>query len=313
MRVVQRARSLRAWPRAVRASLSASTAELSQLRTEVRGLHEETARLGARLDTGLGALDPERTRRILQALHDAEEEHRRRVAELRETPAYAAAYDEADPLVSVIIPTYRNVTALRDRALPSVLAQSHANLEVVVVGDAAPPETAEAIAALGDDRVRYFNLPVRGSYPDDPHERWLVSGSVPFNEALRRVTGRWIAPFADDDALRPGTVERMLDHVRGNRLEGAYGVLHCVPPHGEPFLIGQYPPREGGLGLQGALFHAGLRFFEQRLSDALFDLPNDWAMLRRMLRAGVRFGFLDEVVCDYFPSTVVPPARGELP
>ena len=52
-----------------------------------------------------------------------------------------------------------------ERAIPSALAQDHENIEVVVVGDAAPPETAAAIEELGEPRVVYENLAVRGPYP----------------------------------------------------------------------------------------------------------------------------------------------------
>ena len=45
-----------------------------------------------------------------------------------------------------------------------------------------------------------------------------------------------------------------------------------------------------------------MRLFEFKLSAALFDEPGDWDRARRMLRAGVRFRMIDEVVCDYYPS-----------
>jgi hypothetical protein len=31
-------------------------------------------------------------------------------------------------------------------------------------------------------------------------------------------------------------------------------------------------------------------------------MPGDWFLLERMLRAGVRFGFVPELVLDYYPS-----------
>ena len=53
-------------------------------------------------------------------------------------------FTERDPLVTVCIPTYPNYVQLLERSIPSVLAQDYQNIEVVVVGDAAPPETAAA-------------------------------------------------------------------------------------------------------------------------------------------------------------------------
>jgi hypothetical protein len=45
-----------------------------------------------------------------------------------------------------------------------------------------------------------------------------------------------------------------------------------------------------------------LRFFERELVAAHLEIPGDIYMLERMLRVGVRFAMLDEVVLDYFPS-----------
>ena len=75
-------------------------------------------------------------------------------------------------------------------SLPSALGQTYKSIEVVVVGDGAGPETAAAIQAVGDDRVRYVNRPIRGPYPEDPEQRWRVAGGPPFNEAVALAIGR---------------------------------------------------------------------------------------------------------------------------
>ena len=62
------------------------------------------------------------------------------------------------PLVSVIIPTYRRPDVIRD-AISSVLAQTYAHLEVIVVSDGPDPQTAAAVSGM-DDRVIYHELAV---------------------------------------------------------------------------------------------------------------------------------------------------------
>ncbi len=252
---------------------------------------------GATLDQKL-----ERITEMLRSIADEEPEMRRRVRELRDSPAYREAYESPSPLVSIVIPTYLSFETLRDVALPSALAQTHENIEVVVVGDAAPPETAEVIRDLGDDRVRYDNLSVRGPYPEDPERAWFISGSSPFNAGVASARGLWIAPLADDDAFAPEHVEQLLGAARQRRLEMAYSPLRAHLPDGDEALVGEFPPRLTQFGLQGAIYHAGLSFMELNLSDEVFAVPNDWSLCRRMMRAGVRIGMVDSVTVDYYAS-----------
>jgi len=88
------------------------------------------------------------------------------------TEEYELAFSDPDPLVSVVIPTYTSYETLRDRAIPSVLAQTYENFEIVVIGDAAPPEAAEAVASFDDDRIVYENLSIRGPYPEDAFDQF---------------------------------------------------------------------------------------------------------------------------------------------
>ncbi len=55
---------------------------------------------------------------------------------------------------------------------------------MLIVGDHCTDDTAERIAALGDPRIRFINLPARGVYPAEPFARWCVAGAAPMNHAL---------------------------------------------------------------------------------------------------------------------------------
>ena len=241
--------------------------------------------------------DAARTHAMLRHLYDDEPANRRRLYALRESDEYELAFTEAEPLVSFLIPTYDSYSTLRDVALPSILNQTYSNIEVIVVGDCAPPETAKVIEELGNPRVRYYNRTVRGPYPDDD-SRWYVVGTPPFNDALSMARGRWIAACGDDDALRPGHTESLLRAAKEKRLEHCYGRQLVRFSAGDELELGEFPPRLGQWGMQAAIYHSGLRFFGLELTDALYEEPNDWSLCRRMLRAGVRFGIVDQVVAD---------------
>jgi len=293
---------------------SEADARIADLHARVDGLQAALDHLDRRLDpihteifnarenseTELAEL--RRIMRVLQHLDDEKAASRRRLYELRESEEYELAFTEADPLVSFVLPTYNRYEKLRDVALPSMLAQTHANIEIVVVGDCAPPETAEAIATVGDSRIRYYNRPVRGPYPEDESVRWFMLGSPPYNDALSLARGRWIAAMADDDEVRPEFVETLLAAAREGRHENCYGRHRVIYSGGDVLELGSFPPKKGEFVTQAAIYHSGLRFFQMSLADPLFEEPNDWSLCRRMMDAGVRFGMIDAIVCDKHES-----------
>jgi LPS sulfotransferase NodH len=281
------------------ARLTELTAELSEVRAQT-----ETVAQIAESATATRLTLEQRIEPLVRTIADEEAENRRRLHALRARADYERAYVEADPLVSITVPTRGRTRLLTERALPSLLAQTHANLEVLVVGDAAPPELERAVLAVGDPRIRYANLSQRISAHPDPRRHWLAGSTMARNEAARRASGHWLLHFDDDDHLRPDAVSSLLSVARECHVEVAYGGFEEHHPDGGESTGLGFPPRLGCFSWAGALVHMGLRFFERELIVAHLELPGDMYMLERMLRAGVRFALLDEVVLDYFPSTL---------
>jgi Glycosyl transferase family 2 len=297
--------------RAELARTSERVEELGALLGEVRGHLEhldENMRIGSerRRDEVLETL--ERNQReavdIMQLLRDDEPGTRRQLWRVRETPEYAVAYDEPEPLVSVLIPTYTNVEGLVERALPSILSQTYERLEVVIVGDAAAPEVGQAVRGIGDERIRYANLTHRGPYPADAYVRWLVAGGPPANEAMRLARGRWIAQMDDDDICPANRLEVLLRAARERQLEFCYGQIRQHAPDGSIEFLSEFPPRAQAVSLTCSIMHAGMGFIASELGDALFGIVGDWARIRRMMRIGVRIGMIEDVVLDYYPGTL---------
>jgi hypothetical protein len=299
----------------LRAERDVLRAELDELREEQRRLHavlteqvateadrtrEQQRRIADQLTT---RLDDTRRRLVdvLQVVVDDEDEMRRRMKQARTTDAYRAAFEEPDPLVSIVIPSYDNHEGLRTVSVPSALAQTYENIEVIVVGDAAAETTAEVMAGFDDPRVRYENLERRGPYPDDRDGLWFTGGSPPLNRAFELSRGSWFAVLNDDDGFRPQMVETLLGLARERRTEVAYGKLEYHEPDRPSWKLGVFPPTWHQFGWQMAIQHGALRMYEYQLSCHLFDEPADWNRVRRMLRTGVRFAMVDDVVGDYWP------------
>jgi hypothetical protein len=108
--------------------------------------------------------------------------------------------------------------------------------------------------------------------------------------------------MADDDAMHEHHIETLVRAAQADSLEFAYGKLRQIRADGTERILGAFPPEFANLGLQASIYHAGLRFMELELAHALFGTPNDWGLIRRMWLAGVRIGFVDEVITTYWPS-----------
>jgi len=286
-------------PRAVRALKVARSklhTDLHLRLDELSQLPEQVRQLQAWVDEVYATTS--RTSEIARHIYDEEPANRRRLAALRRSKEYELAFTEEEPLVTFIVPTYTSYETLRDVALPSILNQDYSNVEVIVSGDCAPPETAAAIGEIGDPRIVYVNRTIRGPYTEDPARRWFAIGGPPFNDALAIARGRWITALGDDDAIRPNHTRELLAAAREHGWEHCYGLQQFNFAEGEPLTVGKFPPRRGEWGMQAALYHSGLRFFESELSDAIYDEPSDWSKCRRMIRAGVRIGMIDTIVVD---------------
>jgi teichuronic acid biosynthesis glycosyltransferase TuaG len=102
--------------------------------------------------------------------------------------------------ISVVIPTY-NRSALLLAAVRSALDQSLPPLEVLVCDDGSTDGSREAVAALGDARVRCFDCGRNGR------------PAAPRNRGLREARGEWVAFLDDDDVWHAGKLEIQAAHL----------------------------------------------------------------------------------------------------
>ena len=268
---------------------------------EATTAHHRRPTLLENLATDLGLLyrryrRPHRWLREIGVIH----QYRALLAKARNDPAYAELFDTSrEPLVTVRIATFNRARVLAERTLPTVLAQSYRNLEILVVGDRCTDDTAERLAALGDPRIRFVNLPERGVYPEEPFARWCVAGAAPMNYALREARGEWIAPLDDDDEFAPDHVAAMLDACRTARWEWCYAVARMQLLTGEWRAVGDPPLRRDHVCHSAVFYWAGLRFMPHDVEAWKLGEPGDWNLWRRMKGAGVRMGHVPRTLATH--------------
>lgn len=106
----------------------------------------------------------------------------------------------ADPLVSIILPTY-NRLGLLEETVASIRAQTFGGWELLVVDDGSTDGTAEYLDALGREDPRIHRLPM-------PH---AANVALLRNTAQTRARGRWVAFQDSDDTWRADKLQRHLD------------------------------------------------------------------------------------------------------
>lgn len=121
-------------------------------------------------------------------------------------------------LVSVIIPTYKRSDLLR-KAIDSVLGQTYANIELLVVndntkGDEFSLELYRLIDKYKDDRLKLIE-----------QERH-INGAAARNAGIRVAQGEYIAFQDDDDYWEPTKIECQVKSL--SKLDSSYGAVACL-------------------------------------------------------------------------------------
>lgn len=126
-------------------------------------------------------------------------------------------------LVSVIVPVYK-VEDYLDRCVESILRQSYACLEVILVDDGSPDRCGALCDAWGekDGRIRVFHKPNGG----------LSSAR---NLGTKNARGAFLCYVDSDDYLAPDAVEYLLGLLRKEDSDVACGSFRIVHGGGESF------------------------------------------------------------------------------
>lgn len=120
---------------------------------------------------------------------------------------------DSSPLVSIILPTYNRAASLA-RAVSSVLNQSYADFELIVVDDASTDATAEVLHQFSDERLRCL------SHPENR------GANAARNTGIRASRGRLIAFQDSDDAWLADKLDKQLAVL--SHAPPSVGVVFCA-------------------------------------------------------------------------------------
>ncbi len=115
------------------------------------------------------------------------------------------------PLVSVVMSVYHPHPDYFPLAVQSILGQTLANLELIVVEDPSPRPGLPMLVSMTDERVRYLVNRVR------------TSAVAQRNRGVAEARGRFVAILDADDIAEPGRLREQVDFLRGNPEVGVVG------------------------------------------------------------------------------------------
>jgi hypothetical protein len=135
------------------------------------------------------------------------------------------------PDVTIVVPT-RDRRVLLTVAVTSALAQEDVGVEVLVMDDGSGDGTPEAMAALGDARVRCVTSPTsRGA-------------SAARNAGLELAQSPWVSFLDDDDFWSPAKLRRQLDAAVADAAGFAYSSALFVDDDARPLRVSEAPAPE---------------------------------------------------------------------
>lgn len=131
--------------------------------------------------------------------------------------------------VSVIVAAYK-VSATIERCIDSLIAQRGVEVEIIVVNDCSPDDTAQKLEICAK---RYPNLVVLQT-PQN------VGPATARNIGLARATGEWVAIVDGDDTIEPDRLARMIDCATQKKWDICFDnlkMIHAAEKHQSPSLL----------------------------------------------------------------------------
>jgi glycosyltransferase involved in cell wall biosynthesis len=203
-----------------------------------------------------------------------------------------------DRLVSVMMPVLGPHPSYFRAAVESVLAQTHACLELVIVEDPSTTSGAELLRRLDDPRVRHIANPTRTSLVDQR------------NRALAEARGDIVAMLDADDLAEPDRFEKQLAFLDAHPDVGVVGSqLTIIDPQGVELGSRAYPLSHDEIvrafSRYNAIAQPSVMARKHVLVDAggyqyrTFPVNEDYELWSRLAQRGVRFANHPERLLRY--------------
>ena len=202
-----------------------------------------------------------------------------------------------EELISIIMPAY-NAGLFIKEAINSVLRQSYANWELIIINDGSTDETEKIVKAFQEKRIRYFNQLNKGV-------------SAARNVGLSKMNGEYFCFLDADDVLPSESLRSRFEIFKINSsLEFVDGVVDKKDQELGETIGGFIPklmdknPLKDLVSLNGGCFF-GLSWMIKRKENKQYSFweelahAEDLFFFMELARKGGTYAFTTEVVYQY--------------
>ena len=207
----------------------------------------------------------------------------------------------ADPLVTVVTPTWNRHDSLLNQCLLSVQGQDYPAVEHVVVSDGPDEKLAEILRSpVPADQFQdmrqgrrhplwYYELPEH-----DPDAQWGHHARL---RGIDLAKGEYIAYLDDDNSWHPDHVRLLVAALEDTGADFAYPLM-AVHGRGE-YVIGADPPAEGHIDTSMIVHRRDLLDVATwRWFPGIKTI--DWDLVSRWVAGGASWVRVNAVTCDYY-------------
>ena len=197
------------------------------------------------------------------------------------------------PRVSVIMPVYNGERFIAD-AVNSVLRQTYADLEIIVVDDGSTDQTLSQLKNISDTRLRILRQSNQG-----------VSAAA--NAGIKASQGEYLAGMGSDDIWQPDKIEKQVALLDAKpEIDLVYCWTGYIGPQSEtlPYLqqveMTEAPLKAlftRHLDIASSLLYRRSCFEIHGLFDPRLRHHEDWDLLCRLAMARVQFAVIREPLC----------------
>lgn len=216
-----------------------------------------------------------------------------------------------EPLVSVAIVTYNSSKTISE-TLDSVYAQTYQNIELIISDDHSKDETVSICEKWIDDRKERF---VRCEIITAPTNTGV---SANYNRAFNACKGEWIKDFDGDDIMLPNCVTECVSYIIKHpdtqylfAKHDAFGAdtEYCKKINNNfdyTFFSLTQEEQLSRMIFGGNCIPSTTAFYNREYikqigvtNDERIPLLEDWPKWINLIRAGVKFHFIDKVLVKY--------------